>query len=192
MFSRLDDGRWELMALPFMKTRLLTDDEKQDRHGLLLVTMKSVLLMYLGLLIKTAVSPTALWMAIITGRTLKDTSFVYLFVLLAFAPLIVLVFIGLWPLLGAQKRLKYKKLLKTAPRGHRVKWAPFWRLVGSALGPSPIQIVFSLVAVCLFGTILLSQAIGDIYLTDIGNLTIFFLLLGPAIPAGLRAKHQEE
>ena len=189
MFSRLDDGRWEVTPLPFMKTRILTDDEKQDRHSYSRVAMRSVLLMYSGLLITTALKPLILWLGI-SIVLLYDFDFAaIIFAILAATPMIVFFVIGMSPLLRAQKNLKHKKLLKTAPRGQRVKWAPYWRIVGTALGPLPIQIVFALTVICLFGTILFSQMIGDIYLTDIGIMAIFCLLLGPAIPAGLRSRN---
>ena len=180
------------MGLPFMKTRILTDDEKEDRHRYMLVSTKSVLVMCLGLLLTTALKPLLLWAALTAVLQFQlSTEFLYL-IFLAFVPLVALSVVGLWPLHGAQKRLKYKKLVKTAPRGRRVKWAAYWRLVGTALGPLPIQVVLAITSVCLFGTILLSASVGDVYLTDIVNMAVFCLLLGPAIPAGLRSKRIED
>ena len=188
LFTELDDGRWEYTVLPLMKTRILTEEEKENQHSYSCVSMKAVLCWYLGFLLMTALLPWMIWLAVSTDFLFQGKSNSLYFLFPAFAPLIVLFVVGMWRMPRAQRRLKYRKVLMTAPRGRRVKWASYWRAVGSALGPLPIQVVLALTAFCLFGTIVLSASIGDVYLSQIVNMVLTCILLGPAIPAGLRSK----
>ena len=191
LFTELDDGRWEYTVLPLMKTRILTEEEKEDRNRFLRVSTKLALCWYLGFLLMTALLPWVIWLAVATDFLFEGKIHSLYFAFVAIAPLIALFVVGMWRMPRAQRRLKYRKVLMTAPRGRRVKWASYWRAVGSALGPLPIQVVLALTAFCLFGTIVLSASIGDVYLSQIVNMVLTCILLGPAIPAGLRSKPNE-
>lgn len=170
LFTKLDDGRWEHTVLPLMKTRILTDEEKHDVHAFSRVWSKGVLYSLLGLLIKFALFPWLLWLAVATNILYYDKGYAFLLVLPAFVPLIAFGVVSFWQMAVAKTRVKYRRAVKSAPRGRRVKWASFWRLIGSALGPLPIQVVLTLAAICLFGTILLSVSLRDAYLNDIVNM----------------------
>ncbi|MCH8979814.1 MAG: hypothetical protein IH945_11320 [Armatimonadetes bacterium] len=188
MFTRLDDDRWEVVLMPLARTRIVNEEQRQAVHSELCLSMRYGILTYLGLLLTTALKPLFIWLSLTVVLYFR-TEVLVTFVLLAIVPMVAFFVIGIWPLARRWKLIAKRRHEPRASRGRRVKWIPYWRLVGSALGPKPIKTVLALAAACLISTVIVSAMIREAYLTDIVNMATLMALIAPAIPAGLRSRN---